>query len=463
MFALLTLLLTTLSITPSAIGAIGDRFGFSSEDASLAGAGVGTDEISGVSAFDNPAAMSLLRSNSANVESALRFTWATLYSQPKFADIHNVVVENPVNSDQSPGTSRVANVDTNYPATFGQTLGFSVRSKKSDHHWGFGAVAYLPLDRLALLDSGESFVPEYTLHRGRTQKPEFQAALSGLLSKDLSFGAGVYLGARLTSDTTIFLNQGAGTVSTMRIAASLKTQATPFFGLSFLASDALSLGLVVRFASSSPESLNVQASARAVGNVAAPDFSFPAIGTMYYDPFTVSAGSKIRTSSTTTLFLQLDYQAWSKFESPAILIQNQACDPNCGVDFESGRNLTGRTRDIVVPRIGHSWIIGTSEIRVGYAYRPGIYRNLPTEAGNAVDPNEHRFSAGYGWAIASFPFFDAPGRFDFHGAYSLYPKQTVVKTAGDENGNLSNQKVGAPGYEIGGSEWGGGFTVELYL
>jgi hypothetical protein len=450
-------------LTTSASAAMGDRFGFTSEDAALAGARAGSAEISSASAFNNPAQMSFLPEGSAAGESALRFHWSVLYSEPHFVDIHNVVVENSVNSDQTDGTSQVKNVDTNYPVTFGQSLGFSVRSKKSDHHWGFGAVAYLPLDRFALLDSGESFVPEYTLHRGRTQKPEFQAALSGLITKNLSFGAGVYLGTRLTSDTTIFLNQGTGTVSTMRIAASLKTEATPYFGLGFVANDAVSFGLVVRLASSSPETLNVQASARAVGNVAAPDFSFPAIGTMYYDPFTVSAGTHWRTSPTTAVLLQLDYQAWSKFESPAIVIQTRACDPNCGVDFETGRNLSGATRDILVPRVGHVWTIGTSELRTGYAYRPGIYRELPTGAGNAIDPNEHRFSAGYGWKIDTLPFFDAPGRFDFHAAYSLYPKQTVVKTPGDENGKLVNQKVGAPGYEIGGSEWGAGFTVQLFL
>ena len=447
----------------SAEAAIGDRYGFTSEDGALAGARSGAAEISSASAFDNPAQMSFLPDSRTSSESSVRFHWSVLYSEPKFTDIHGVVVENPVNSDQTDGNARIANVDTNYPATFGQSFGFSVRSRKSDRHWGFGAVAYLPLDRFALLDSGESFVPEYTLHRGRTQKPEFQFALSGLLAKHLSFGAGVNLGARLTADTTVFMNQGTGTASTMRIAASLKTEATPYFGLGLVVSDALSLGFVVRLASSAPESLNVQASARAVGGVSAPDFSFPAIGTMYYDPFTVTGGTRWRYSSTNTLYLQLDYQAWSQFEPPTILIQNQACDPNCGVNFEAGRDLSGETRDTLVPRIGHTWIIGGDELRIGYLYRPGIYRDLPTEAGNTIDPDEHRVSMGYGWNFSSFPIFDAPGRFDLHGAYSLYPKREVVKTAGDENGKAINRKIGAPGYETGGYEWGGGVTIQLFL
>ena len=462
----LLLFLTPAFISGGASAAIGGRFGFTSEDAALAGARVAAPEISSASAFVNPAQLSLAPDASHlgpsdPRASAIRFHWSVLYSDPKFTEINGVVTKNPVNSDET--GSLVQNVDTDYPATFGQSVGLSVRSKKSDRHWGLGAVAYLPLDRFALLDSGESFVPEYTLHRGRTQKPEFQAALSGLLTKNLSFGAGIALGARLTSDTTIFLNQGAGTVSTMRIAASVKTEATPYFGLDYVASDAVSLGLAVRLASSSPESLRVAANARAVAGVSAQDFSFPALATMYYDPFTVSAGATWKYAPASVLSFQLDYEAWSKFESPVLIVQNQGCDPNCGIDFAPGRDLSRPTRDLVVPRIGHAWTIGTNEVRVGYVYRPGIYRGAPTGAGNAIDPDEHRLSAGFGWNLLSFPFFDAPGRVDLHAAYSLYPKETVVKSAGDENGNAANEKVGAPGYETGGHEWGAGFTVELYL
>lgn len=446
--------------TGTAQAAIGDRFGFTSESAATAGARVGLGEMTSASSFENPAQMSLDSGKTA------RFHWSVLYSEPKFADIRGVVTENSVNSDKATGTSTTGGVSTKYPATFGQSLGFSVRSEKSSRHWGLGAVVYLPLDRLALIDSGETFVPEYTLHRGRTQKPEFQFALSGLIAPKWSLGVGVYLGARLTSDTTLFLNQGAGSASSMRISSSLKTQASPFFGLTFIPDPDFSFGLVVRFASSVPATLNVQAGARAIGSVSALDFGFPAIGTMYYDPFTVSLGSSWRYAGTRSLSIQVDYQAWGSYRSPVLVIQNSNttnCSPACGVDFASGLDLATPTRDLIIPRIGHSWDVGPGTIRSGYTYRQGIYRSLPEGAGNAIDPDEHRLSAGYGWDFTSFLVFDAPGRLDFHTSYSLYPKKSVVKSAGDENGNTANSKIGAPGYEIGGNEWGTGITLGLYL
>ncbi len=461
---LFAVILTTLVISGNGFASVGDRFGFTSESIALGGAKAGGAEFSSASAYENPAQLSLLPES--DPESGTRFHWSLLYSAPSFVNIDNVVVENPVNSDKTNATTRSANVDTSYPVTFGQSVGLSTQSKRSPYRWGLGAVVYLPLDRLALVDSGESFVPEYTLHRGSTQKPEFQFAFSGLLSPRWSVGAGLRLGTKLTSDTTLFLNQGSGTASSMRISASLKTQASPFLGLTYLASETLSFGLTARFASSQPQTLNVQANARAIGTVSALSFSFPAISTLYYDPLTLQAGTEWKYASGNTLFVQLDYQAWSKYESPAIVIldpQTSACSPSCGVDFSAGSNLGRKTRDLFIPRIGHTWTYGPSEIHLGYVYRPGIYAALPTEAGNAIDPDEHRIAAGFGLGFNSLWVFDAPGRFDFHASYSIYPKKHVEKSPGDENGDLSNRKVGDPGYDIGGSEWGSGVTVQLFL
>jgi hypothetical protein len=451
----------------SAEASMGDRFGYLSSATSLGGARTGAGEFTSASAYENPSQLSLTKTDpSAADASRVRFHWSLLYAQPKFADIHGVVVENAVNSDAVAGSEEFRNVDTDYAATFGQSVGFSIQSRKSERRWGFGAVAYLPLDRFAVVDSGESYVPEYTLHRASNQKPEFQFALSGLVTPELAFGAGLHLGTKLTSNTAIFLNQGAGTASSMRIAASLKTRATPYFGLTYVPTDALSLGLNYRFAASQPQSIQVHATARAIGTVSALDFAFPALATMYYDPATVEFGGRWNYGGAGTIYFQLDYQAWSNFESPAIVVLDPTtaeCSPNCGVDFSAGQNLSPKTRDTFVPRVGHAWTFRDSEFRLGYAYRPGIYAELPTGAGNAIDPDEHRIAAGYGWAFPSLLVFDAPGRVDFHALYSIYPRKRVDKTAGDENGNAAGRKIGAPGYETGGSEAGGGLSLQLFL
>lgn len=464
MFRLFSAILVAIfAVSFDTSASVGDRIGFTSESAALAGARTGSREFSSASAYENPAQLSLSPNSKKTGNNLIRFHWSGLYSKSFFQNIDSVITQNVVNSDANDPPTRV---DTDYPATFGQSIGFSVQSQTSPRRWGFGAVAYLPLDRLALVESGESFVPEYTLHRGSNQRPEFHFAASSLLLPNLSLGIGLQLGSKLDLGTTIFLNQGAGTASSMRISASLKTKASLVGGLSWIPSDDLSFGLNFRLPSAQPQVLNVTAGARAIGTVNALDFSFPAVSTMYYDPLTLQLGTEWKTSPNRFLFLQLDYQAWSKFESPTIRIldpQTSTCAPSCGVKFVESRNLALATRDLWIPRVGHAWSWERQTLRLGYSFRQSIYKMLPTEAGNAIDPDEHRVAAGYGWEFDSFFVFDAPGRIDLHAAYSYYRKRHVQKSPGDENHDLANQKVGAPGYDIGGHALGAGVSVQFDL
>src|SRR5690606_30486920 len=137
--------------------------------------------------------------------------------------------------------------------------------------WGFGMLAFLPLDELAIVDSGETFIPEYMLQRSRNQKPEFDVAVSMKPAANLSLGAGVHLGAALTSNTTIFLQTDPANTSTMRVSASLNTKATTYFGANLALNPAFSTGLVIRLSFAQSENLKVNASSRVLGNIAALD------------------------------------------------------------------------------------------------------------------------------------------------------------------------------------------------
>lgn len=449
------------ALTSPASAAIGSSFGFSSRAASLGGAMVASDR-DGASAYQNPAALSLGARTKPNEK--LAFHWAMLYMTPDFTDISNVIVENNFTSDQI----RYSNVDTEYPDTFGQSFGFSYEFKQTRLRWGFGMLAFLPLDELAIVDSGETFIPEYMLQRSRNQKPEFDVGVSMKPAANLSLGAGVHLGAALTSNTTIFLQTDATKTSTMRVSASLKTKATPYFGANLALTPSLATGLVIRLPFAQTEKLKVNASSRVLGNIAALDFNFPALATMYYDPLSVELGTKWDYSDTNRFLFQIDYQTWSKFESPALEIQSTdttTCSgAPCGIEFSTSKNPSFEYRDIFIPRVGHEWDLGRSTLRVGYSYRPSILKNTPSGAGNYLDPSEHRMVAGWGYQFTKFLDFDTPCRLDFHLAYHQLESQRITKTSGDETGAGSGeQKIGAPGYEAGGRLLGGGLSLNLSL
>ncbi len=446
-----------LFASTSSDASVGDSFGFSSRAASLGGA-MAASTREGASVYQNPASLSQGdRKNHPNEK--LSFHWSIIYMTPEFEKIQNVIVENNYTSDQI----RFADVDTSYPNTVGQTVGMGYEFKKSQLRWSFGVLAFLPLDELALVDSGETYIPEYVLHRSRNLKPELNLGIGLKPTDRFSLGLGIHLGTALTSNTTIYLQTDSTKVSTMRVAASLKTKASPYIGTQYEVSDTWMSGFVLRTPLSQNERINVQAATRAIGTVAALNFNFPAIATMYYEPWSAEWGNRFKLSYNQDLFAQVDYQAWSRFKAPALIINTPNTELG-GVQFSPGKNSAFEYRDIWVPRLGYEKRWDATLFRAGYAYRPSILKNPPSGAGNYLDPSEHRISAGMGFEFARFLDFDAPCRLDFHVAYHSLVHQKITKTPGDETGTgTGNQKIGAPGFEAGGHIWGGGLTLNLFL
>ncbi len=444
------LALIALFLILSAEAHVGSEIGFTSRSVALGGAVV-ADTVRGDSTYTNPAALS--QPDPFDPDKRLRVQWSLIYLMPSFKSIPNVVVQNTETGDSLQNGA----VDTEYPDTLGQSFGLGYAFKNSKMGLSLGLQGYLPLNRLALVDSGEAFIPEYFMHRSRTQRPEFALALSSRPSSDSSYGVGVRLGSTMNANTTVFLqNDAAGKVSSMRIAASLKTKAVPYAGAEWKHSESLRFAATARMPLEQNEYIMVHASARAIGTVSALDFTMPAMATMNYDPWSFSMGTSWRHSSSQTLFMQIDYELWSRFKAPTLIIQDPettgCTGAGCGVQFASGQNGPFRYQNILIPRIGHEWALGDDSFRLGYSFRPTILKDSGSAGNNnLLDPPEHRFSAGYGFRFKSFLDFDTPCGLDLHANMSYLPGKNIVKT--------SSTAIGAPGYDSGGFIWGGGATL----
>ena len=99
--------------------------------------------------------------------------------------------------------------------------------------------------------------------------------------------------------------------------------------------------------------------------------------------------------------------------------------------------------------------------RAGYAYRPSFLSAPPTGPGNYLDPAKHMINVGLGLNYASFIGLDTPCRIDFDLAYQALVSQHVTKTAGNEVNDSTDSKIGSPGYDMGGSIYGGGAALSL--
>jgi long-subunit fatty acid transport protein len=448
---------------------IGQEYGFGARTAGLAGAGAAYG-FGAFAAYNNPAGLPF------QGDKRLILDIGVLDMNPNFTSIDNVVIENNYTSDKSPPV--YGSVANDYRATLGEELGIAYRMFPDFFNLTLGIAAYVPLQQLAYMDTGETFEPEYFLYRARTQRPQVEAGLGFDITPRLHFGLGLHLAFSLTSSATVFLQTDATKPSTMRFSASLKPKVAPQFGFLYTSETEnptdeprFTLGAVVRLPVASDNSLYLQSGARAFGSFAALDFDFSALSSLFYDPLSLELGATFAETPVTRTYVQFEYQFWGAYQSPALFIQTpnlESCNSGsgpCGVNISGGQNPSFAYRNIFVPRIGQEYVIGKLTLRAGYAYRPGIIADggVGTSGpGNYLDPSKHIFTAGAGYHFLHFLNFDVPCDVDLNLAYQALVTEHVTKAPGDENGaGTGDLKIGAPGYDAGGSVYGGGLSLTL--
>jgi hypothetical protein len=443
--------------------------GFGSRTAALAGSGVSWG-FEGYAAYSNPAGLGVMGSR------RLVLSYGILDQTPNFTRIRGVVTENSYVSDKP--TPTTGDVDTGYRATFGQAIGLAYKLAPEFHDVTVGAAIYVPLAQTAYIDTGEIFEPEYFLYRARTQRPQFELGAGGEIGKGVRVGLGLHLSLAMTTNATAMLAINAGQSSSMRQASSVKPRIAPYLGVllvsepgreeqadvtDFGPKGSHSFGAVLRFPLAS-ESLTFLSSAATLagGGTPAPDLNFTTRSTLYYDPLSLEMGGSYQYRENARAYLQLDYEAWSHYKIPAMSTVDASCTTSgCGITLQPIDTPSYRFHDIVVPRIAHEIQLGRVIWRAGYSYHASILKDLSTGAGNYVDPPKHSLNLGAGLRFKHFLSFDEPFNLDINASYAILVHQHITKAPGDEVGNLSSEKVGSPGYDVGGKIFGLGVSLTL--
>jgi hypothetical protein len=462
--------------TPAAKADLGEVFGFGSRAGGLAGGSV-AGAFDGFATYSNPAGLTALsRRNKRFV-----FSGGLTYNMPRFDAIDNVIIENDYTSDE-PGPIR-GNVEVdNYRETFGMVFGAGGVLAPQLWNLSVGAVGFVPVKQLAYMDTGRTFQPEYVLHRSRTQRPQFAAAVAVEPVRHLSFGAGLLSAFTLTSNADVFVQTDAPKPSSMRFAATLKPKLLPYFGVLYTSplnqedvtgentgpatkglgakKGAFGLGFVTRVGGSSENEMVLDTSARVLNPLPALPFRFQAESAIYYDPLTLQWGAFWQYTAATRVYASVDYQFWGDFEAPALLIT-----PSPGVNITAGGTPPFAVRNILVPRVAHEWAITPRVIlRAGYSFRPSIFDGAPNGASNYLDPSRDIFTLGAGVWIDKLLGQPYPWRLDIHGAYHSMRGIDVSKQPGDERGlGTGARKVGAPGYKADGYVYGAGISMTVEI
>jgi long-subunit fatty acid transport protein len=453
-----------LGSIPAASANVGQEYSFGSRAASLGGAVAGGGS-GAFATYHNPAGLSL------ETEKRFKFGLGLIVMEPNFLPITNVVTQNKYNAD----AVQYSDVDTSYKTTLGQELGLSYRLLPETWNLTVGFVAFFPVNQLAYMDTGETYVPEYVLYRARTQRPQVEFATGVDLGSGWHLGAGLHFAFTLTSNASVFINTRANTASSMRFTSSLKPKLAPYLGLLYAPAEdpkAYSVGLVFRFPVTSDNTMTLNSAARVFGDFAAVDFNFLGVSALFYDPMAIELGGTWQMCPAAKTYLQLEYQFWKKFEAPALIIQQPqttncqpAGSPECGsVQIMPGELPSYTYSNLLVPRIGEEiQLSDVTTLRFGYAYRSSIFSDHPTGAGNYVDPSKHMLNMGLGLKYPTLAGLEIPWSLDFNFAFQYLVRQNITKTPGNEKGDLTDPKIGSPGYTAGGNIVGGGVTLSLAI
>jgi hypothetical protein len=438
------LILALLQSIP-ALADTGQMFGYGNRASALTGHSTAAG-FDAWSAYANPAG--LARPGGKDVA----FSYSTLWMKPAFKSISNVTVENQYVSDQT----RAGSAPTSYRTAFGHTFGLALRLAPSWNNLSAGLMLYSPLENTSVLDTGETYLPEYVLHRARAHRPQFHAGLGATIAEQLFVGLAMRVGYATTSRSTFFLKTTTGEPTTMRFESTIKPRAGFTVGVQY-AGDVFQSGLVLRLPLRYPTTFSIDSTAEALGGLGGLDFNLAASTPLYYDPLSLELGASWGKADQLLVEAQVAWERWSDFEMPTIEIQNSTTRQ--GVLISGSRLPNYTLQDLIVPRIGAELPIGGLRVRAGYSYRASIFKELPTGAGNALDPPQHRLGLGVGIPLR----LSAPAELHVFLQGQFLASQDIVKTAGDEAGNLSDSKIGAPGYTAGGAVFGGGVGVTVEL
>lgn len=425
-----------------AVASTGEMYGYGSRASAL-----GNTMLGGISdpfaTFYNPAA------NSAN--KGLQISLGTALYKPNFLEIKGITTQNSATSDQGGDVS--GDIDTsNYLDHLGQSIGLSLNLGEEFKSLTVGVTASMPIARIAYIDTGDPFKPEYFNYRSRTQRPQIYGSVSAQPFKDFYFGTGIAIATNLAATATLFTTGSNGKVSSARLATTIKPSAAPYFSV-YAKPDPIHAGLVVRLPNKYKLSMDTNAQAHLLSGASNIPLILNSTSTIFYDPLEVDLAGSLKINEKNWLTLELDWLQYEAFEGPTLSVTDTGSLP----DLKDSISTTPSMRNIFVPKIGFQHDFEKAVVRVGYFYRPSPVKDN-SGPGNLVDPAKHVLTAGVGFDLKELKLTEKEIFLDLHAQYHRLVQAHITKSPGTETGQTGT-KVGAPGYDIGGNIYGGGFSL----
>ena len=352
-----------------------------------------------------------------------------------FEPITNVVTENSTNG-QSGTTTVSGDVDTDYENSNNTVVSLILPLRKDE----YGAASILfsaPIGGLVETNSGHPTLPEYSMYRSRYRRSQMHLNYALPLTENWAISVGAHLGFQASArvNTQVSLGDEYGS------SGNAKTQIDPSLG-AIISTVYKTSDSVIGFTFQQEMKSNLEAVA--TGEISDPPLTLINIGLdnmIYYDPHIVRLNYS-KAWSTIEAYATLEYQMWSNYKAPLIKLSNLGGTVRASDDYERLQ-----MKSIFIPKLGIKWkALESISLLGGVIYRPTPIDSDFSGSGNTLDTDSVILTSGLTY---DFKLFNKDVQFGLTLQYHHLMEEEVLKTTGQENGN-AGQKIGAPGYSIGG-------------
>ncbi len=365
-------------------------------------------------------------------------------SATHFKPMNNIVVTNSTNGS----STSTGNVSNDYQKFYGGSMHFALPIGYQ-HLGTLGLSLYLPIGHLVETNSGDPFLPEYVMYHSRYRRGSIYLNFAKKLSDDWAFSLGTIVGFQASAEARTNLSLNGGTKGSWGRAQS---KIAPSLGvITSVVKKFDNAKLYFAFQQEMKSNLR----ANVFGDVVDPSiglFQADIDAMIFYDPQTFRLGSSFKVGAS-EFYAGAEYQSWSGYIPPVVRIKKTG-----GVIVSSTNYEKIQIRDTINPRLGYSleltdrWKTG-----LGVAYRMSPLKGNFSDAGNSIDTDTYIFTTGLQYRIV---IWSKDVNLGTAVEYQQLKKKHIEKSPGQEDGSPGS-KIGAGGYDIGGTVLAASFGVKF--
>jgi long-subunit fatty acid transport protein len=308
----------------------------------------------------------------------------------------------------------------------------------------------MPVGNLIETNSGSPLGPEYVFYHSRYQRTSIFINFARALSEDFAFSLGTIVGFQASADVQAELALNGST--TYGSSSTARSKVAPSIGLITSATKKIDEHKIYfTYQQEMKSNLHAHAAGQVTGPFTIP-FDTNIDSVIFYDPHTFRIGGAYKLNNS-ELFAALEYQLWSNYKTPTIVITKTTSLTQPSRNYE---NIS--TRNTINPRIGiKNNLTDRWSCSLGFNYHQSPLDSNFSSSGNSIDTDTFIYTAGLQYRMVIWSKDVHLGTsFEYH---KLFSKE-VNKSANEENGSAGN-KIGAPGYKIGGKVLASTFGIKF--